>query len=202
MQDDSILTQEELDFIRSLPSGPHAPLPSASALIVDGGERTKELLARLAAHEQVTIEAHIDSQRVSFPVLLVEDEFHTLHLQLGLPTIVEQAAADRPWRLPFNEPLELLDAEGLPSGLWLHSLSLSGLLVEVRGLPAPPKRFTLWMPVHGDEPIELRGILTRKTEQQLVAYRLSLRKTRQHERLRQFMLDHHPQLNELSEGMA
>ncbi|UVE16914.1 PilZ domain-containing protein [Pseudomonas sp. LS44] len=199
MQDESILTHDELQFIRELQNAPRPADPPTTALLVDGGERTKELLARLAVHEHLTIEAQIDNQRVSFPVHLVEDEFHALHVQLGLPTIVEQAAANRPWRLPFPEPLALLDADGKASGLWLHSLSQSGLLVEVRDRPIP-KRFTLWMPVPDAQPIELRGTLIRETEQHLIAYRLSQHKVRQHERLRKFILDHHPQLNELTDG--
>ncbi|CAD5107495.1 hypothetical protein [Zestomonas carbonaria] len=194
MQDDSILTQEELDFIRSLHEAPRPISHIPQKLTVEGGEQTRELLAQLATHEQLTIEAHIDSQRITFPVRVVEDEFNALHLQLGAPTIVEQASAERPWRLPFTPPANLVDEEGLPSALWLHTLSQSGVLVEVREQPVP-KRFNLWLPVEGQRPLELSGTLARQTGEGLFAYRLNLRKSRSNERLRAFLLERHQHLH-------
>ncbi|MBM7060102.1 hypothetical protein JQX08_05225 [Pseudomonas sp. UL073] len=193
MQDDSILTQEELDFLRSLQDN-QKPDPLPVGLLLEGGKQAKELLARLAAHEQLTIEAHIDSQRITFPLHVIEDEFHALHLQLGTPTIVEQTSADRPWRLPLDPPVNLVDEHGEPSLIWLHAVSQSGMLVEVRGQPVP-KRFSLWLPIPGRQPIALQGILARKAGEGLTAYRQSLRKTRHSERLRSFILEQHQQLH-------
>lgn len=193
MQDDSIVTKEEMDFIRSLQEA-QRPVPLPLGLTLEGGKQVKELLTQLATHEQLTIEAHIDNQRITFPLQVVEDEFHALHLQLGTPSIVEQTATDRPWRLPLDPPLNLQDEHGTPSALWLHAISQSGMLVEVRGQPAP-KRFTLWLPVRGRQPIELRGILARKAGDGLIAYRQSLRKTKHSERLSTFLLERHQQLH-------
>lgn len=199
MQNHPLLTQEELDFIQSLLGNPSLGSQlSTPSLRVDGGTQTKDLLTRLAAQDQLTIEAHFNGERITFPLQLVEDEFHALHLELGVPNIVEQGSADRPWRLPLAEPIGLLDENGAQSGLWLHSISLSGMLVEVRNQTQPPKRFTLWLPLPGQEPIELRGILARTTEQRLIAYRLSRGKTQHSERLRQFIFQQHRRLNPIT----
>ncbi|MGH8433126.1 MAG: PilZ domain-containing protein [Pseudomonas sp.] len=199
MQKHPLLTPEELDFIQNLRSMPRSRGSlSTPSLRVDGGTQTKDLLTRLAAQDQLTIEAHFNGERITFPLQLVEDEFHSMHLQLGTPNIVEPGSADRPWRLPLAEPIGLLDENGAQSGLWLHSISLSGMLIEVRDQTPQPKRFTLWLPLPGQAPIELRGILARTTEQRLVAYRLTLRKTLHSERLRQFIFQQHRLLNPIS----
>ncbi|WP_027896036.1 hypothetical protein [Zestomonas thermotolerans] len=201
MQDDtvSILTQEELDFIRSLQDAPQVPTTRSQLLILEGGDRTKKLLTQLASEEQLTIEAHIDNQRITFPVRVVTDEHEGLHLQLGAPTIVEQHVADRPWRLHFEPPVNLIDAVGKSTSMWLHELSQSGLLVELRERKQAPEHLALWLPVDGQQPLELTGNLVRKTSEGLYAYRQTLRKSRSIERLRAYLLD---QLQRLRHSQA
>lgn len=195
MQDTHLLTSEELDFIQDLPFAQPASSQTPS-LKVDGGTQTKALLTRLAASDQLTIEAHFNGERVTFPLNLVEDEFHSLSLEIGVPQVVEQGAPERAWRLHMQTPIALLDEHGHASGMWLHSLSTTGMLVEVRH-NAAPNSCTLWLPQADGEPIRLQGILARRTDQRLVAYRLSGRKTAHRERLRQYIYQQHRLLNPL-----
>ncbi|MGY4534994.1 hypothetical protein ACVW0Y_004147 [Pseudomonas sp. TE3786] len=197
MQDVPILTSEELDFIQDLQTSARLPGPAQTpSLRVDGGAQIKALLTRLAASDQLTIEAHFNGERVTFPLQLVEDEFHSLSLEIGLPQVVEPGESERSWRLHLKPAIALLDEHGKPSGVWLHSLSTTGLLVEIRHRLVP-NNFTLWLPQSGAEPIRLQGILARRTEQRLVAYRLSGRKTVHSERLRQYIYQQHRLLNQL-----
>lgn len=193
MQDTHLLTSEELDFIQDLPRTPPGPVQTPS-LQVDGGTQIKALLTRLAASDQLTIEAHFNGERVTFPLNLVEDEFHSLSLTLGLPQVVEQGASERPWRLQLDTPIALQDENGEPTHLWLHSLSTTGMLVEVRH-HAVPNQCTVWLPQTDGAPIRLQGILARSTDQRLVAYRLSGRKTGHRERLRNYIYQQHRLLN-------
>jgi hypothetical protein len=56
MQRDALLTQDELDFIQNMQHNPQLNVRDAtSSLLVNGGSQIRDLLTRLAAHEQVTI---------------------------------------------------------------------------------------------------------------------------------------------------
>ncbi|MCE6982932.1 hypothetical protein EI534_37415, partial [Pseudomonas frederiksbergensis] len=80
MQADALLTQDELDFIRSMQHAPQPhPAEPPSRLMVNGGSEIKNLLTRLIADEQVTLQAQFNNQQMTFPLQLVEDEFHALH---------------------------------------------------------------------------------------------------------------------------
>ena len=195
-----LLTSEELDFIQDLPLAPPGPVQTPS-LKVEGGAQTKALLTQLAATDQLTIEAHFNGERVTFPLQLVEDEFHSLSLTLGSPQVVEQGAPERPWRLHLKHPIALLDEQGKPNGMWLHEVSTTGMLVEVRH-QLVPNNCTLWLPQAGGEPIRLQGILARRSNQRLVAYRLSGRKSAHSERLRQYIYQQHRLLNPLETAAA
>lgn len=193
MQRDTLLTQDELDFIQNMQHNPNLNLRDASrSLLVNGGVQIQELLTRLAAHEQVTIQAQFDNQQMTFPLHLVEDEFHALHLRLGTPTIFEdQGPMVRPWRLILPEPLPLETEKGSLSAMWIHEISFKGVLVENRKATKPPKYFTLWFAPAGHAPIALRGTFERLTEQGLAAYRLSQRNKEDTEHLRQYILQQH-----------
>ncbi|MDB5981551.1 MAG: type pilus assembly PilZ [Pseudomonas sp.] len=193
MQRDTLLTQDELDFIQNMQHNPHLNVRDASrSLLVNGGAQIQELLTRLAAHEQVTIQAQFDNQQMTFPLHLVEDEFHALHLQLGAPTIFEdQGPMARPWRLVLPEPIALETEKGSLSAMWVHEISFKGILLENRKATKPPKYFALWFAPAGHAPIALRGTFERLTEHGLAAYRLSQRNKQDTERLRQYILQQH-----------
>ena len=77
MSHDALLTQDELDFIQTMHQNPLLNVRDASSsLMVNGMSQIRDLLTRLAAHEQVTIQAQFANQQMSFPLRLVEDEFH------------------------------------------------------------------------------------------------------------------------------
>lgn len=68
MQRDALLTQDELDFIRTMQHNPHLNVrDTTSSLLVNGGSQIRDLLTRLAANEKVTIQAHFDNQQMTFP---------------------------------------------------------------------------------------------------------------------------------------
>ncbi|MGH6781927.1 MAG: hypothetical protein ACREB5_07475, partial [Sphingomonadaceae bacterium] len=125
------------------------------------------------------------------PLHLVEDEFHAVHLRLGVPSIFEDGPMIRPWRLALETPVALENIKGTPGALWVHEVSFKGVLVEIRGRVKPPKTFSLWFSPSGYERIALRGTFERETARGLFAYRLSQGDVDETERLRQFILHQH-----------
>lgn len=174
MQDSSLLTPLEMEFIQQLTDNSPAPAESDPGLQVDAARQTAELLASCAAKEQLTIEAHIDNQRLSFTPHLVTDEQNTPHLELGVPQIFEDGSFNRSWRLPLDPPRALLARDGQPTSLLIHELSLSGLLVAQTVETSPPDRFSLAMDIGEQAPIILQGSLVRVTDEGLLAYELTL----------------------------
>lgn len=200
MQPDGLLTPDELEFIQNMQRNPQLNVrDGTSSLLVNGGTQIKELLTRLVAHEQVTIQAQFANQQMSFPLQLVEDEFHAQHIQLGAPTIYEDGPMVRPWRLHLEPAVPLEDDQGRMSGLWAREISFNGVLVELRGRAKAPKHFALWFNPTGYAPVELRGSRERKTAEGWVAYRIHLHNAHETERLRQYILQQHrlahPQLH-------
>jgi hypothetical protein len=192
MSHDSLLTQAELDFIQNMQHNPKLNVLDATrSLTVNGGRQIQDLLTRLAAHEQVTIQAQFDNQKMTFPLHLVEDEFHALHLELGAPTIFEEGPRIRPWRLTLPEPVALENENGELTPLWVHEISFKGVLLEHRKSSRPPKLFSAWFAPLGQAPIALRGTFERLTESGLAAYRLSQHNKEDTERLRQYILQQH-----------
>lgn len=192
MQRDSILTEDELEFIQNMQHNPKLNQgDSSSSLVVNGGVQIQDLLTRLAAHEQVTLQAQFDNQQMTFPLHLVEDEFHALHLELGAPSIFEEGPRIRPWRLTLPEPVALRTEKGAVTALWVHEVSFKGILLEIRKQTKPPKYFSAWFTPLGIAPIALRGAFERLTEQGLAAYRLSQNSKEDTERLRQYILQEH-----------
>ncbi|MGZ0785357.1 hypothetical protein DNK59_04520 [Pseudomonas sp. TKO26] len=192
MQRDALLTQDELDFIRTMQHNPQLNVrDSTSSLMVNGGSQIRDLLTRLAANEKLTIQAHFDNQQMTFPLQLVEDEFHALHLRLGVPSIFEDGPMVRPWRLALEEPVALENAKGQPGRLWVREVSFKGVLLEIRNRTRPPKQFAQWFSPSGYERIALHGRFERQTEAGFYAYRLDQRDVEETERLRQFILQEH-----------
>jgi hypothetical protein len=192
MQRDALLTQDELDFIRNMQHNPQLNLRDASSsLTLNGSSQLRDLLTRLAAHDHVTLQAHFDNQQLTFPLHLEEDEFHAVHLRLGVPSIFEDGPMIRPWRLALEAPVALENVRGNPSALWVHEVSFKGVLVEIRGRIKPPKTFALWFSPSGYERIAIRGTLERETARGLFAYRLGQGDADETERLRQFILHQH-----------
>ena len=170
MSHDALLTQDELDFIQTMHQNPLLNQRDASSsLLVNGVSQIRDLLTRLAAHEQVTIQAQFANQQMSFPLRLVEDEFHAQHLQLGAPSIFEDGPMVRPWRLTLPEPVALENVRGRSGHLWVSEVSFKGLLIEVRNDTRPPRQFAQWFSPTGYERIAVHGTLERQTELGLYA---------------------------------
>lgn len=198
MQRDDILTQDELNFIQNLQRNPKLNQDEKSrtrSLMVNGGVQIQDLLTRLVAHEQVTLQAQFDNQQMTFPLHLVEDQFHALHLELGAPSIFEEGPRIRPWRLVLPEPMVLETEKGSPTAMWVHEISFKGILLEIRKQTKAPKYFSAWFAPTGVAPIALRGSFERLTEQGLAAYRLSQRSKEDTERLRQYILQEHRRIH-------
>ncbi|WP_047335719.1 hypothetical protein [Pseudomonas protegens] len=192
MQRDALLTQDELDFIQTMQHNPQLNVrDTTSSLMVNGGAQIRDLLTRLAANEKVTIQAHFDNQQMTFPLQLVEDEFHALHLRLGVPSIFEDGPMVRPWRLALEQPVALENAKGQPGRLWVREVSFKGILVEIRSGTRPPRQFAQWFSPSGYERIALQGRFERQTEAGFYAYRLDQSDLEETERLRQFILQQH-----------
>ncbi|WP_054899165.1 MULTISPECIES: PilZ domain-containing protein [unclassified Pseudomonas] len=194
MQADALLTQDELEFIQNMQHSPQLNLADpTSSLLVNGDPDIQSLLTRLVASKQVTLQAQFNNQQISFPLQLVEDEFHAVHLQIGSPEIYEDGPAQRAWRLSMDQPSALLNAQGHASGLLVRDISFKGALVEIRGPSEAPARFDLRFAPGGIAPIELHGRLRRRIGPDLAAYDLSRSPADEIERLRQYILRAHRQ---------
>jgi hypothetical protein len=117
------------------------------------------------------------------------------HLELGTPQIFEDGPANRAWRLPLDPPVALRQRNAKPSDLWVHELSLNGLLIELRAKRATPEHFTLILPLAGQKPIAIEGSLVRRTSGGLLAYQLESLDKRGSERLQQFIFQQHRALH-------
>lgn len=194
MHANALLTQDELDFIQDMQHSPQLnQTDPMSSLLVNGDRRIQSLLARLVANEQVTLQAQFNNQQINFPLHLVEDEFHAVHLQIGSPEIYEDGPMLRPWRLSMDQPTALLDAHGKVSGLFVREISFKGALLEIRGLPEAPSRFDLRFAPGGIPAITLHGRLRRRIGADLAAYDLSRSPAQETERLREYILQAHLQ---------
>lgn len=190
MSDTSSLSEDERDFIQKLLIKPALGQPlQAPRFRVDGGDQANALLSRLAENSQLSLEAHFDDHWLSIPLQLVEDEFHTLHLQLGAPHMFENGPTQRPWRLHLPQPILLEDQHGEPSTLSVRELSPSGLLVSSPS--KAPLHFTLWLPLPGEDSIPLRGKRVRTVGKNLTAYVLEGCNEHNIERIRHFIFQQH-----------
>ncbi|MBC9251800.1 hypothetical protein A9179_16135 [Pseudomonas alcaligenes] len=200
MPEHNTLSSEELDFLRQVFSSQLIGNPlQLPAFKVDGGPQANALLGRLGLHAQLSLEAQLGNYRMSFPLQLVEDEMHSLQLELGAPSIFEEGAVRRPWRLTLPTPLPLLDEHGQATALRVHEISPGGLLVSSQTPGTPlPELFSLWLPLPGREPMPVSGRCIRRTSPQRAAYRLLLNHREHSERIRQYIFEQyrqrHPQL--------
>lgn len=193
MQDQPLLTSSELEFLRRLHQQPGGPDNAPTThLQVEAGVQFEGLLAGCAAQEKLTIEAHFANQRLTFTPELVEDEQHEHHLRLGTPLIFDEGDTLRAWRSPLQQPIGLQQPNTAQSDMWLHELSMSGLLLEQRTpRTAPPEYLNLTLPLAGQPPIAINGRFVRKTEQGLLAYQLAPLDEHSQARLRQFIYQQH-----------
>ena len=191
MQDQPLLTQAEREFIQQLHKPAQTKRKAAPNLQVDAGDQLKALLANCAANQQLTIEAHVANQRLTFTAHLSEDAQHAQHLELGTPQIFDEGPSSRAWRLPLQPAVALLHRNGKASELWVHELSMNGLLIEHRGKSEPPPHFSLILPLSGQKPIAIEGERVRRTGAGLLAYRLEALDQRGSDRLLQFIFEQH-----------
>lgn len=187
-----LLSDDERDYIQQI----LGKSLSSSALVnptfrVDGGPAANALLASLGKSAALHLDAHFGNEHLRFPLQLVEDEFHALHLELGAPQIFQPGRIERPWRVRFEQPMRLIKADGQHSDFCLHEMSDGGALIERTGGQALPEHFCLWLPVSQQEPILLKGRRVRSSDQRLTAFRFEPTAKAHHERLRQFIFQQH-----------
>ncbi|NQD92615.1 hypothetical protein HP532_08115 [Pseudomonas sp. CrR25] len=192
MHDQPLLTQAEMDFIQKLHQQPATAQSKATPnLLVEAGEQFKALLAHYAANQQLTIDAHFANQRLTFTAHLTEDAYQVQHLELGTPQIFDEGPSSRAWRLPLAQPVALRHRNAKPSDLWVHELSMNGLLIEQRSKAAPPEHFNLILPLAGKKPIAIEGVFVRTAADGLLAYRLEPLDRRGSERLLLYIYQQH-----------
>ncbi len=199
MSEHPTLSDEELDYIRQLFSaqllGNTLPIP---AFKVDGGPLANALLSRLGLHAELSLQAQLEHCRISFPLMLVEDELHGLQLEMGAPNIYEEGAVLRPWRLTLRKPLALRQANGKSSHMRVLELAPGSLLLEASNGHPLPEQFDLWLALPGAESMPIHGQLIRRTDGNRAAYFLQLQHREHGERIRQFLFEQyrerHPQL--------
>lgn len=196
MAEKTLLTRDELAYINRLVN---QDTPDAGArrsgFRVDGGPQSNELLARLASHAELSLQAKFDDFSMSFPLLLKEDEFHNLELQLAPPLIFENGSVTRAWRLHLDEPLPLLTDDGSESSLSVHELSSNGLLVNAGKQRKPPKHFNLRLALPNEPPLEVDASRVREVKGGLAAYEVEFVKVQDAERMRSFLYQQHQKLH-------
>jgi len=186
MPEYSSLTQDEREFIQELFNTPPSSKPAhALRFRVDGGARGNALLSLLAENARLSLESHFEDHWISFPLQLLEDEFHTLYMHLGVPRIFEDGPVLRPWRLQLTQAIALQDANGQQSRLLVQELSPKGLVLSSSG--KAPLHFSLWLPLPGQDPVLLRGTRVRSVNKNVAAYQLQ----GETERIRQFIFQQH-----------
>lgn len=198
MSEQSTLSSEELSFIREVFNsqliGKPLPIP---AFKVDGGPLANALLARLGSHARLTLEAQMDDCRMAFPLQMVEDELHGLQLEMGAPSIFQDGEVRRPWRLELDEPMALRDGKGGKSGLLVYELAPTSLVLG-SPMTEPPEKFSLWLPLPGQESLPIKGQRIRLIGRHRAAYGLQVQHGEHAERIRQYIFEQyrqrHPQL--------
>jgi len=198
MQEQALLTQAELAFIRQLNQHATSEQRNPPGLPVDIGKQLSELLSHYAADEPLSLHAHIANQRLTFDLQLSRDEQNAPCLALSAPQIFDEGEVNRAWRSPLPEPLPLHTPDAQPSDMWIHQLSMNGALIEHRAQRRAPKRFHLLLPVDEHTPIAVTGVFVRKTEDGLLAYQLHTLNPQSDELLRQFIYQQHRLLEQQS----
>lgn len=191
MQEQALLTQAELAFIRHLHQQPATPQSAVPARLVDAGKQLSELLAHCAAHEQLSIHAQIANQCLTFDLHMGQDAQNEPCLQLSAPQIFDAGPINRAWRSPLPQPVPLQQTNAQPSDLWIHQLSMNGALVEYRASRKAPAHFRLLLPLDEQTPIAIEGVFVRKTPDGLLAYQLQTLEPEGDEHLRQFIYQQH-----------
>lgn len=196
MAEETILSQDELSFIRKLMHRNGGTTPErATGFRVDGGAHSNELLLQLAGRANLSLQAEFEDFRMSFPIQLREDELHSLDLQLAPPVIYERGRTNRAWRLHLDEPLALLENDGGESSLSVHELSPHGLLVDAGGHRKPPKHFHLRLALPDDSPLEIDAHRVRELTGGRAAYEVEFTGEKDAERIRSFLYRQHQRLH-------
>lgn len=190
---EELLTREELDFISELLDAParRKALPSFK---LEGSWEASEMLSNLAAHARLALDAEFDAFCLSFPLRLVEDEFHAQHLELAPPTIYERGPRLRAWRLQLPTPVALLEADGGKTDLRAHEISPRGLLVSA-ARRRPPAHIDLCLPLPDGTSVPLSAHRIRETPEGLTAYALENESEQDTRRLRRFLFAQHRRLH-------
>ena len=196
MAEKTVLTRDELAYINRLVNQdvPDTSAPR-SGFRIDGGPQSNELLGRLASHAELSLQAKFGDFSMSFPLLLKEDEFHNLELQLAPPRIFENGTVTRAWRLHLDKPLPLLTDDGSESSLNVHELSSNGLLVTAGKQRKPPKHFNLLLALPNEAPLAVDASRVREVKGGAAAYEVEFAREQDAERIRSFLYQQHQKLH-------
>lgn len=196
MVEHSILSEEELDFIRKLmqPNGSKV-VERTAGFRIDGGAQGNALLLQLAAQADLRLQAEFEHFSMSFPVRLLEDELHSLDLQLAAPLIYERGPVLRAWRLQLPEPFALLESNGTPSPFSVLQLSAHGVLVAAGKRRKPPRQFHLGLAMPDGAILDIDAQRVRELQEGVAAYRISFVRQEDAERVRAFLYEQHQRLH-------
>lgn len=202
MQSDSLLTQDELDFIQKILFTPPQQRCRRAAPQLVLGERLSEFLTRLGNEEQLSLDTHTDTQHLSFPLHLIQDAQSQPRLELGAPLIFEQGVSERPWRLVLPTALALLDGNDQPSGLKALELSNNGVVVEYCRTGTPTKDQLLQLMLPQARRVQLRARLARRVSHKRYAYSLQTLHSEDEQMLRQFLFEQHSEWQALTAALG
>jgi hypothetical protein len=188
VSEDSLLTDDELAFIRDLLGTPRLGMSLSAPQLCTDTSHAMDLLKRLANGGKLTLEARIEGQSLTFPLTLMGDEPDNLQLQIGAPEILEHGPITRPWRLHLEQPMVLMTPDNGSTGLQVWELSLDGALIQAVDGAELPISFNLLLPLPTGA-IAVVGTQVRTTRARMAAYRFDLDE-KGTEHLRQYLFEH------------
>lgn len=171
---DSVLTQDELAFIREMDFVQQS-VPDAVdlKLDLDGDGRINLLLERLGLASELKLVAQYHNQQLVFPVAIAQGEFGKFSMELRSPEIFELGEHLRNWRCQLSEPLFGFCSISHKE-FALSELSSTGLCIQHSYHNAPKQlKLALGLPESKDI-LELRAQKVRQVSDSKTAYRIEL----------------------------
>jgi len=170
----TILNQEELDFLSNLIMLPDEGTPSSKLFDyrMEGGQL--EFLQRLGLADKLQVVANFMHHRFVFPIKIITNEIGMTHLSFISPEIYEEGDKQRLWRVSPQQSLSLQSKDGQPLQYSVKDISASGISLEISGdsvqIPFDLENIFLKLPCNSLIP--LCGQLTRFIDTTAVAFKL------------------------------
>ncbi|MCP4984758.1 MAG: hypothetical protein GY928_01460 [Colwellia sp.] len=184
---DTVLTQDELDFISELDFDSSNTLPSKDMTLNINGD--DKLLERLDLANELQMQARYDNHKFIFPVKIIEGELGLFQIELQSPEIFEIGSHLRNWRYKLEQPI-IGTCKVANTQFDLNEISTTGFCLDVDDDNAPGTlELELNLP-NAEKSLLIKANKVRKTELGKIAYTMHLN-LEPRERLRRFLFTQH-----------